>query len=80
MCMRVQSATRVTHVYDEDAGTITLPAGLCPELTLRALHVVVAQLHLPVENGTPLCWCGEPLTVSGLIPRQRHGEDEHGAA
>lgn len=74
MCMRVQSATRVTHVYDADTGTITLPAGLNPDLTLRALSIVVAELHLPVDHGTPLCWCGQPLITSGLIPEQRTRE------
>jgi len=80
MCMRVQSATRVTRFYDPDTATIIIPAGLCPTLTLRAVTAAVAELHLPMEGDTPLCWCGEPLTVSGLIPRQRDGEDEHGAA
>lgn len=80
MCMRVQLSTRVTRVYDRDTGTITIPAGLCCALTLRALLAVVAELHLPDEDGTPLCWCGEPITISGLIPRQRDGEDTDGAA
>jgi hypothetical protein len=76
MCMRVQSATRVTRVYDADTGTITIPAGLCPSLTLRAVLAVVAELHLPTEHGAPLCWCGEPLTLSGMIPPQRHSEED----
>lgn len=75
MCMRVQSATRVTRVYDADTGTITIPAGLSPLLTLRAVTTVVAELHLPTAGDTPLCWCGEPLTLSGLIPPQRNGEE-----
>lgn len=74
MCMRVHTSTRVTRVYDPDTATITIPAGLCPTLALRALAAVVAELHLPVEGGTPLCWCGRPLIISGLIPEQRTGE------
>lgn len=74
MCMRVRSADVVTRVYDANAGVITVPAGLSPTLTLRALEAVVAELHLPTEDGTPLCWCGEPLTLGGLIPAQRSGE------
>lgn len=80
MCLRVQSATTITRVYDADAGIITIPAGLSPDLTLRALTAVVAELHLPTDRGAPLCWCGEPLPLSGLIPQQRHGEETHGAA
>lgn len=76
MCMRVQPSTRVTRVYDPDTGTIIIPAGLAPSLTLRAVKEVVAELHLPTENGTPLCWCGELLTISGLIPEQRNGEED----
>jgi hypothetical protein len=80
MCMRVQLSTRVTRVYEPDSGTITLPAGLCCALTLRALLTVMAELHLPTDHGTPLCWCGEPLTISGLIPPQRISEEAiHGA-
>jgi hypothetical protein len=80
MCMRVQSATVVTRVYDADKGVITIPAGLCPDLTLRAVMGVVAELRLPCEGGTPLCWCGQPLTLSGLIPAQRTSEvTTHGA-
>lgn len=80
MCMRVQSATRVTRVYDADTGVITVPAGLRANLTLRAVMAVMAELHLLADDGTPLCWCGAPLDVSGLIPNQRRGEDGYGAA
>jgi hypothetical protein len=80
MCMRVQSAATVTRVYDAKTRTITVPAGLGPALTLRAVRAVVAELHLPVEGGAPLCWCGAPLTLTGLIPEQRRGEDTPGAA
>lgn len=81
MCLRVQSAATITRVYDADAGVITIPAGLDPELTLRALEAVVAELHLPTDRGAPLCWCGEPLTVTGLIPAQRTMSEvvSHGA-
>jgi hypothetical protein len=80
MCMRVQSAITVTRVYDADTGVITIPAGLCPALTQRAIEAVVAELHLPTHGDTPLCWCGQPLTLSGLIPAQRTGEViTHGA-
>lgn len=80
MCMRVQSATEVTRVYDADTGTITIPAGLSPALTQRAVAAVVAELHLPTVGGTPLCWCGQPLTLNGLIPAQRISEvATHGA-
>jgi len=78
--MRVQSAATITRVYDAGAGVITLPAGLAPDLTLRALLAVVAELHLPVLDGQPLCWCGQPLTLGCLIPRQRTGEETVGAA
>lgn len=80
MCMRVQSATEVTRVYDADTGTITVPAGLSAPLTFRALNAVVAELDLPVDGDTPLCWCGAPLALGGLIPTQRRGEDNTGAA
>lgn len=80
MCMRVQAATEVTRVYDPNTGTITIPAGLCPALTLRAVHAVMAELRLPCEDDTPLCWCGAPLVLTGLIPAQRRGEEYHGAA
>lgn len=80
MCMRVQSATRVTRFYDADSGTIIIPAGLNPDLTLRAVHAAVAELHLPIEDGTPLCWCGQPLTLGGLVPEQRTSQEAtHGA-
>lgn len=80
MCMRVQSAATVTRVYNADTGTITIPAGLCPALTLRAVMAVVAELHLPVDGDTPLCWCGAPLALTGLIPNQRRGEETGDAA
>lgn len=80
MCMRVQAAASVTRVYDADTGVITIPAGLCADLTLRAVRAVMAELRLPCEDDTPLCWCGAPVALTGLIPNQRRGEESDGAA
>lgn len=79
MCMRVQSATHVTRFYDADTRTIIIPANLSPSLTERALQAAVAELHLPVEDGTPLCFCGQPL-ISHRIPEQRTSEETHHGA
>jgi hypothetical protein len=77
--MRVKSATHVTRFYDADTRTIIIPANLCPTLTQRALLAAVAELHLPCDRGTPLCFCGQPLTLSGHIPSQKTRENPHGA-
>lgn len=74
MCLRVRHATVITRPYDADRGVITIPAGLEPHLTLRAVSVVLAELRIPQDTPTPTCWCGEPLALTGLIPAQRMGE------
>ena len=78
--MRVHAAAEVTRVYDPDTGVITVPAGLCPALTLRALRAVMAELCLPCEEGAPLCWCGAPLDLAGLTVARCRGKECHRAA
>lgn len=74
MCLRVVFVTTVSHPYDAERGVITLPAGLTRALTLRAAWAVVAELHILQDGDTPLCWCGQPLDLSGKIPAPRTGE------
>jgi hypothetical protein len=78
--MRVKSATHVTRFYDADTRTIIIPANLSPSLTQRAIQAAVAELHLPCEHGTPLCFCGQPLTLGGHIPTQRTSEETNDGA
>jgi hypothetical protein len=74
MCLRVRFSCHISRVYDADHGVITVPAGLAVALTLRAVKGVLAELHIPQEGLTPLCWCGEPVDLSGRVPAQRSGE------
>lgn len=74
MCLRVRFASTISHPYNAERGVITLPAGLTRALTLRAARAAVAELRIPQDGDTPLCWCGQPLDLSGRIPAQRTGE------
>lgn len=74
MCLRVRFSVTISRVYDAEHGVITVPAGLTPPLTLRAVKGVLAEMRVPQDSGPPRCWCGEPLNLSGCIPAQRTGE------
>lgn len=74
MCLRVQFSTAISHPYDAEHGVIKVPAGLDRTLTLRAVIGVLAELRIPQDGGAPLCWCGEPVILTGGIPAQRTGE------
>lgn len=74
MCLSVRYADTISHPYDADHGVITVPSGLSPRLTLRAVKAVLAELHIPQSALTPICWCGQPVDLSGRVPAQRTGE------
>lgn len=75
MCVRVRFASLVTTPYDAARRIITVPVGLNPRLTLRAVRAVLAELGAPQQPDGAVCWCGAPVHLwDGTIPAQRVDE------
>lgn len=74
MCLRVRFARNIISFYDADHGIITVPAGLSPYLTLRAIRGALAGLCIRQDDYVPRCWCGEPVSFRPHVPAQRTEE------
>lgn len=69
MCVHVQVSSQVTTPWDSASATITVPAGLSPERTCKALQAVLSKLHVEQPPNGAVCWCGA-LIQTPSIPVQ----------
>ncbi|AZM46614.1 hypothetical protein DMB38_13035 [Streptomyces sp. WAC 06738] len=69
MCVRVLRSALVTAPWVPETRTITVPALLDAERTLRAVRGVLAELGVEQPTFGAVCWCGQPVAVSTDEPR-----------
>lgn len=76
MCVRIRAATRVTQPWNAETETITVPAGLCPQLMITAIRTVLSKLAVEQSTAGAVCWCGRPVDLDQVvrIPIQRNDE------
>lgn len=63
MCVRVRLSASPVLPYDHTTRTITVPADLNRDFSLRAVRAVLAELGVEQPALGAVCWCGQPVHI-----------------